>query len=289
MTEKKTTELEKVGFVGGCQAYPASYKGYMNYSYLTPTAKMIASHALRQLEEARAKDVAAHGRNVPKIEANKAARAKVEAVMKEVGMPDLFWEFPRNSRARYPKRVKERAGYFRDLERHLPICDGFAAATRTYEMLKARYDEYAKEAEGEAERQAKAAEQERQAELERRRADIRMAKIILRYELPEESDWGDILRALRKKDQRLDLAVAMRQTRGDWTEGYYRVSDALDRFVVKTPEDAAIQTDILSCFNDDIDGRVFRDTAWNYDRLFQSVEDQQLAEDVITAMNAIQD
>lgn len=292
MTQTKTNELEKVGAVTHCQANPGSYASYMggSYGYLPkPSAKRVAAYALSQLEQARQKDVEAHERNLPKIAANKAAREKIEALMKEVGMPDSFYEIPRNSRARFPKRVKQSAGYITDMQRHLPITDGFDHATATYTNLKARYDLYAKEAEGEDERLAAEAERERQRKLEAQRSNIQMAKIILRYDLPEDSTWEDILDTLRKKDQRIDLAVAMSQTRGDWSEGYYRVSDALSRFVVRTPEDADIQTDILSCFNDHIDGRVFRDTTWNYDRLFSSVADPHLADDVRTAMSHITD
>lgn len=292
MTQVKSNELEKVGAVTQCQANPASYSSYMggSYGYLPkPSAKRIAAHALSQLEQARQKDVEAHERNLPKIAANKAARERIEALMKEVGMPDSFYVVPHNTRARFPKKVKQSAGYIVDMQRHLPITDGFDQATATYNTLKARYDLYAKEAEGEDERLAAEAERERQRKLETQRNNIQMAKIIIRYDLPEDSSWHDILDALRKKDQRIDLAVAMAQTRGDWSEGYHRVSDALDRFIVRTPEDAAIQTDILSCFNDDIDGRVFRDTTWNYDRLFSSVTEDHLADDARTAMSHIID
>lgn len=284
-------ELEKCNHVSGCQSNPAGYASYMksSWSYLTPSAKSVAQYALKALEAARQKDVEAHERNKPKLEANKATRDTLLAAIKQAGIPDSYWEYPTNSRARYPKKVRHEAGYLGDIRRNLPITDGFESSTSTYNSLKARYDAYAQQAEDEEQRTVEAAERERQAELERRRADIRMAKIILRYDLPEDSTWSQVLSLLRKKDQRLDLAVAMRQTRGDWSEGYYRVSDALDRFVVHTTEDAAIQTDILACFNDDIDGRVFRDTEWNYDRLFQSAADPQLAEDILTALSEIRD
>ena len=76
----------------------------------------------------------------------------------------------------------------------------------------------------------------------------------------------------------------MSQTRGDWSEGYYRVSHALDRFKVETEEDGDIYRDVCSCFSDDIDGRVFRDTTWNYSHIFESVKDMQLSEDAQKAL-----
>lgn len=276
-------ELEPVGFVSKCMSSPQSYASGLS-SWRTPTAKEIAAKALRELETARAKDVEAHERNLPKIEINKQIREKIIAVMKEAGIPDFYSERDTKSRSRFPKSIRRDAGYLGDLGRNVKISDGFDSATQTYNMLKSRYDEYAKQAEQEdAKRQAEK-EREAASALERRRNDLKLAEIILRYSLPETTEWSDVLDALRQKDQRLDLAVAMSQTRGDWSEGYYRVSDAISRFVVNTPQDAEIQTDILACFNDDIDGRVFRDTTWNYSRLFAEATDQQLSKDIQTAM-----
>lgn len=276
-------ELEFVGFVGKCMSSPQSYASGMS-QWRTPTAKQIATKALTELEQARAKDIAAHERNMPKIEANQAQRDRIVALMKEIGIPDSYSEVDHKSRARFPKRIRHDAGYIGDMNRNLRVNDGFASATASYNTMKARYDEYAAKAEEEDARAKAEAERQAAAALEKRRQDLKLVEIILRYGLPETSEWADVLSALREKDQRMDLAAAMYQTRGDWSEGYYRVSDALQRFVVSTPQDAEIQTDILSCFNDDIDGRVFRDTFWSYGKLFAEAQDQQLATDVQTAL-----
>jgi sulfur relay (sulfurtransferase) DsrC/TusE family protein len=279
-------ELEFVGYVGKCMSDPRSYKSDLD-RWREPMAKTIASHALAKLEEARKKDVEAHERNLPKIEVNKAIRENIVAVMKEAGIPDSYSERDTKSRARFPKSIRHDAGYLGDLNRNVKIADGFEPASWTYNSLKARYDEYARQAEEEDARRKADQEREEAAALERRRNDLKLAEIILRHGLVETTDWDAALDALRCKDQRLDLAAAMYQTRGDWSDGYYRVSDALGRFTVTTPEDAAIQTDILSCFNDDIDGRIFRDTTWNYSRLFAEAEDQQLSKDVQTALENV--
>lgn len=76
---------------------------------------------------------------------------------------------------------------------------------------------------------------------------------------------------LRSQDQYLDLAIAMADTRGDWSDGFYRVRSALDRFTCKTKTDQEMYNDIEGCMDSD-DGRVFRDTEWNYDELFGRVE-----------------
>lgn len=281
-------ELEFCSHVGKCMSSPQSYASRFD-SWRAPTAKQIAMKALQELETARSNDVEAHERNLPKIEVNKAIREKIIAVMKESGIPDSYSERDLKSRARFPKNIRKDAGYLGDLQRHIKISDGFDLATPTYNTLKARYDQYAQEAEQEDAKRKAAEEREAASKLEERRKNIKLAEIILRYGLLETAEWDDILGVLREKDQRLDLAVAMSQTRGDWSEGYYRVSDAISRFTVKTPQDAEIQTDILACFNDDIDGRIFRDTTWNYSRLFAEVEDQQLSKDVQTALENVRD
>ncbi|CAN7396127.1 hypothetical protein [Neorhizobium sp. LjRoot104] len=281
-------EIEICGHVGKCMSNPQSYSGSLS-SWQKQTTKQIAAYALSQLEAARKKDVEAHERNLPKLEANKAIRERVVAVMKEAGIPDTYSEPDLKSRSRFPKSIRKDAGYLGDLQRNVRTSDSFEHATQTYDRLKAVYDKYAEEAEQEDAKRKAEQDREAAAALERRRNDLKLAEIILRYGLAETVEWDDVLDALRQKDQRLDLAVAMSQTRGDWSEGYYRVSDALGRFTVTTPEDAAIQTDILSCFNDDIDGRIFRDTTWNYSRLFAEAADQQLAADIQLAMSNMRD
>ncbi len=201
-------------------------------------------------------------------------------MMTAIGMPKRFSRKVHNSRARLPKTVHEDAGYIGDLAREVPISDGFESATSTYDSLKAKYDQFASEAGAIAERAAAEAARAEDARKEARRADIEFAKILLRYDLSADVEWRDVLEALRAKDKRLDLAIAMEDTRGDWTEGYYRVSDAVGRFKMETDQDKEILSDVVPHLGDeDRDGRIFRDIRWNYNALYELVEDQQLVTD----------
>lgn len=280
----KVSALEKVGNVAACQSHPSGYASLLS-SYPTPSPDRVARHALQQLEAARQKDIEAHERNLPLIEENKAVHAAVAALMAEVCMPAKWTERDTSSRSRYPKTVTHAAGWQTDLTREARIDDGFAYATSTYESLKARYQAYAEQAEQEAAKARAAKEREAAAEIEKRRADMAMASILLRYSLPIESTWSDVLDALCAKDQRLALAVAMEQTRGDWSDGPYRVRDALGDFKIETTEDKDIANCILECLEDFSDGRVFRDCAWNYGRLFGEADDQQLVADIRQALS----
>lgn len=162
------------------------------------------------------------------------------------------------------------------MRRNFPVSDNFGEVQRLYESRMTAIGECKKRIE--AARSAAAAESE--AALKRRKADIKLATIIVRYELPEGTDWGAALSALRARDKYLDLAIAGLQTRGDWSEGFYRVEDALRRFTIETNQDKDIAADLTGCLRGrDIDGRVFRDTEWSYDKLFELVADKTLLDD----------
>lgn len=77
--------------------------------------------------------------------------------------------------------------------------------------------------------------------------------------------------SIRKANKYLVLAIAMKETRLNWSEGFYRVEDALKTFQIESEQDQAIYADISGCLHEE-DGRVFRDTTWNYDRLFELVD-----------------
>lgn len=285
----KAAEIQKCGYVSQCMASPASYRDHLTRNrYGTASQKEAAAYAQRMLEEARAKDVEAHEKNLPGLELNKRIRAEVIATMKAVGVPDRYAVPNPSSRSMYSRTKTVDAGYLADIAKFVVIGDGFDTATMTYNRLKAEYDKYSADAEKEAERIAAQEKQEADRKLEQRKADKELVAIITRYSLPLEAEWEDVLEALRPKDQRLDLAVAMTLTRGDWSDGFYRVSSALTRFKIENDEDKDIAADVVSCMGSE-DGRVFRDTTWNYGRLFSEAKDQQLAADVQAAMSHARD
>lgn len=270
--------------IGKCQSSPSGYASYIKCYSGTPSPAAVAAHAMRELEAARARDVAVHEQNLLAFEANKAIALRIEELMAEIGMPKSWSERDTKSHSRYIKTITHTAGWIGDVGRNCVVNDGFEHATTLYERLLKEYQAYAERATKEMADAAAKAQRVRDAELAKRRADIELASMLLRYGLPIESEWSDVLDLLRAKHQRLDLAVAMQLTRGDWSEGPYRVKDALDRFQIENTEDKDIANDVLSCLEDFSDGRVFRDTTWSYDRLFASVEDEVLRADCQKAM-----
>jgi len=278
----KIMPLEQCGAVGKCMSSPQSYASHIN-AHRNPSIDQVAAYAMRALEAARAADVAMHERNLPAIENNAAVRAHVEAVMDSIGMPRSWSQRDTKSRSRFPKNITSSAGYLADLVRECRTDDGFASATSTYNSLLARYREYEASAKVEAEKARAAAERAETERIEKRKADLALVTIIQRYSLPIESEWDEVLEALRGRDQRLDLAVAMEDVRGDWSDGCGAVEAALARFTIRDNEDKDIAADVLGCTRDFEDGRVFRDTTWSYGALYATASDQQLAADVQAA------
>lgn len=125
-----------------------------------------------------------------------------------------------------------------------------------------------------------AAEQEARKKEAQRLLDKDLTDMRQRYSLPEEADWEDILDHLCAKNQYLDLAIAGLLTRSDWSDGFYRVEGALKRFKINSEQDKDIAADLLGCCRGDHeDGRIFRDTDWNYNALFELINDPLLVED----------
>lgn len=258
--------------VGTCQASPGGYASSLS-SYSTPSPARVADHALAQLEAARKADVAQHEANAPALENNMRVQAAVTAMMNGLGMPTKWSERDLKSRSRYPKTISHPAGYITDLTREVKVSDGFEYATRTYEELLRRYKEFKERADREAEEAKRKNEREAEDAKQARLANVELAELILRWGLPRESTWPEVLDALRDKHQRANLAVAMMNVRGDWSDGPGEVSSAMDRFTIETTEDKDIANSVLSNLGEgwDGDGRCFRDCTWNYNELMASL------------------
>jgi uncharacterized membrane protein YqiK len=137
-------------------------------------------------------------------------------------------------------------------------------------------DDHAKR---EAEQKRAEAERQRSVEEAKRRADMELAAILVRYDLDVMATWRDVVDELRTKDKYLDLAIAGQRVRGDWSEGPGEVENALARFAIQNNRDQEIHDDLSRHLEDFEDGRCFRDTEWNYGALFELVEDAQLLAD----------
>lgn len=230
-----------------------------------------------RLNHAWLEDQVAHEENRAAIENNVMVRAKITELMKAAGVPDTY-QAKKPSRSIYTKWEKRDAGYLGDLARNFPITDQFAQVQALYESkLKA-----VTAAREKLEAEKATAKTERDHAAARRKADLKLAAIVVRHGMPEDTDWRDALEILRRKCKYMDLAIAGQQTRGDWSEGGWRVDAALKRFTIEDNRDKDIAADLMGCLRamneGDTDGRTFRDTEWSYDKLFALVDAALLAD-----------
>lgn len=237
-----------------------------------------ATEAERVLAKAWAEDQATHAENAEAIAHNAALKAQIVEVMKAAGIQDERRIRDTKSRSMYPKHKTVRAGYLEDLAHYIKLNDGFFDAETRQKRLAVIFAGWR----GKADEEKAAKEREAEAEKAKRRADMELAAILVRYELPIDSDWWFVAHELRRKDKYLDLACAMENVRCDWNDGCDEVSDALGRFEIAYGDDPKIAADVASAvvrFSDDRDGRVFRDTGWSYGALYELVDDKQLLAD----------
>jgi hypothetical protein len=119
--------------------------------------------------------------------------------------------------------------------------------------------------------------------LEEKKTELREClKIALRYDLDETYGVGELLEELEDRCKYLSLGLAMLRCRNDWNDGC-SVDYALSRFKVETEQDQEIYDDVseaIDNFNEDRDGRYFRDTKWDYTEIF-ALADKQLFTDVM--------
>lgn len=281
--ELKIMQVEPCKATGKLYSAASEFRHRMTGSYREPTMQAVADRALSELAAARKLDIETHEKNLLALENNRLVVDHLTAINTALGMPDGWQARDPNSRARIPKTIRYQAGWRQDIAQHVRTSDGFDIATSTYERLLATYTEYKKQADRDAEQKKAAADRAEAEKLAKRKADLAFVTICQRYDLPLDSEWSDVLENLRQREQRLDLAIAMQDVRGDWNEGCGAVEYALSRFTIRTDEDKDIANDVLGCTHDFEDGRVFRDTSWSYGRLFASIEDRQLVEDALMA------
>lgn len=256
-----------------------------HYGYEPPKTKM-AEVVLAHLEVQREEIERTHAENLSALETNQAIRDQITALMTQVGIKETYSAPDPKSRARSPKWIPHSAGYVSDIQRLIKCDDGYESALRALDSFKLSCEKYLESAMHEAELEKSRKERENQELLERRAADLEVVRTVDRYQLPLTSSWDDIYKALRKRDKYLYLGMTMLDTRGDFSRGD-EVAEAFGEFKVTTiPIDLEIEEDIsqaISYFNDCQDGRVFRDTLWNYDALFTLVANRQLLVDTLNA------
>lgn len=217
---------------------------------------------------------AIHEAQVDELARNKEIHDKVNAVMAEIGMPTTYRVRDEKSRKNIKPWITMTAGYLLDLRREFPLSDGWETVEKNYAAIKGQADKRIKEITEEDEKKKAAAEFNYKRNLEEKKRNLAIAHLQIKYGLKLEDD---VEFFLLNGNPLLRLAVAMEDTRNDWSDGFYRVENALTEEVRKlNPEiyDAVERV----CDYDSEDGRVFRDMKWNYNEIYNLL-DSELVED----------
>lgn len=273
----KIMKIEPLKHVKGM---PYDPKNLITHSYDVVRS---VERGLQKLEEAYRLDSEIHDRNIEAIKNNIELMEYVRAFMESIGMPKTWSEIDKKSRAQYPKRIWHDAGYLNDIKREIQITDGWDSVVNTYSSLKTKYENYMMEESSKKEKQKAAKAMERELELEKRKADMELAVLLLRYQLPIEFSWDEVLEHLCSIDPLANMAVAMILTRHDYSDGPWRVKNALGLLDSNTDMYRAI-SHIIENFED---GRSFRDFEYNYDYLL-SVVDKTLSDDIKLVLDRVE-
>lgn len=288
----KPMEVKYCGKTVALSEYQSQYKSRIEndrrsqYGSREPTRTEIADRALADLAAALAEDTAMHEGNAAAIVNNLRIKEEIESTMTRLGIPRTYSEKDASSRKQIKPWITHASGYFADITRYVKTTDGWDNVAVSHKRKLALFTEWKKEAvrldeldRTKGEREAA----EKKAKLEKER---KLMAVIIRHELPLMSDWDDVLEALRDKNPRLNLAVAMLQVRNDWNDGPKSVMHALYNGGDETDE--AINTAVGDAYDNwDGDGRIFRDMEWSYDAIFNTIEDQQLVADTMTALEEV--
>lgn len=242
-------------------------QGFYKHSWRTAADKAEA-----QFTSTMAQVDKQHQENLIAIANNVQIKDSVNLMMHNIGIPLTYQVIDRKSRSRLPKYVEQKAGYIGDLYRNCPTSDGYESAVQAYDKLMRSVVEYRKACSELEETERRVKEQQATKEKNART----LATLVVKHGLPHDTDAHGVLAHLTASNQLLNLAHAMRMTRNDWSEGFWRVSDAIAAFVPASGIDDEILHDVASYLDgEESDGRCFRDCKWSYNDILHRLSESQ--------------
>lgn len=250
--------------------------------YVKPSAERVVEEATKRLMEGFLKDETIHAKNISAIENNIAFAQNFTLMMKNTGIPDFCIEKVWNKRGTKYDWVRRSAGWVIDLQRECVTSDWFNDSVRKKEEGLKKIKEYSDKRKLEDEQKKR---EEEKKLLIQKSARI-LAQFQVKYELPPESTWSDVLEKILSKDKYLHLSHYLNANRNDWNDGPSYAEIGLEGFSVETETDKEIFDEIQALVSDwGGDGRCFRDCKWSYDAIRTLVKDEKLLIDYIEAVN----
>lgn len=217
-----------------------------------------------------------HEENKALIEINKGLHEKVSLLMQHIGLPtNRHKSYFKTARSRNLTHETVASGWYTDMHWACSTDDSYESHIKSIDSALNTLESKCKEVCLELDKQ----EREKIKESNNKNKVMALAKLQLKHSLDDDATFEDVRLFLLDKCKYLNLAVAMVDTRGDWSDGFYRVEDAIQDFVVETELDQRIVDDVSSYLDGEhSDGRVFRDCEYNYDFL-STLIDEDLKQD----------
>jgi len=257
------------------------FKNPSLYSNNSPEA--ITKRARIYLKSLYIPTVKTHKKNIPAIKNNKALETKIRLIMSNIGIATQYVTYEyKTTRSTKKTKLTHNAGFVGDIKRLMKTSDGFENIKTEFIKKWNDINAYLKQERD----KEKAIQREKERKTAAENAEKQRATLTIKYELPYESNWSEILETILAKDKYLALAHALMMNRGDWNDGYWYAENGLSHFKAETDEDRKIENDIQDCItNWDGDGRVFRDTKYNYDRIYAMANQILIADYTLTHRN----
>ncbi len=261
----KLASLPYISAVSESSFYVRDYYGGSKAPTTLAALSLRKEAVLKEHEKLKQDIEQVHTGNLPALAVNEIIHEKMTLVMQQAGIGTTFSvrEVPKGKRTM--QWVTKPAGWVSDLNREVPVSDGFNSAMYSMKNRAESIEQYYKKM------AAKLSEEEKKVaeEVKAKTKILELAKLQVKYDLPATTDADGILEHLRGLDKYFNLAYAMEATRNDWNDGFYMVERALSKFEAVTAEDTAIVNDIQGLVSgEETDGRIFRDCKYNYGHLY---------------------
>lgn len=232
-------------------------------------------NALKKIESVFTSVEEMHSKNKESLENNKETKQKIIDFMTSIGIPSNYtvYEYP-TTRSKTKKSIAKTAGYISDIERVISSNDSYQTRLFEYKTMKEKitkeYEKYKLEI------QKKEVEKLKKEKEDNDRMEL--ARFQVKYN--SKGYWDDILDIILDKNKYLRLAHFLLMNRNDWNDGYHYAECGLNGFDLVDETDLSIYDDIQNNINNwDGDGRCFRDSTYNYDVLYDMVNDEELMKD----------
>lgn len=233
------------------------------------------NNILQLLDKIAEIDKVTHEENIKILENNKQILEVIINFVEKTGIKSQYYgEIKVGRKRKYDWIMHE---WVKDIKRQIPLNyyqDYLNSLLRQHkETARRLYEEELRKIIEQREREKRKQEQ--------KEATIKLAKLLLKYNLPDTATSKDLLQHIIKQNKYLYLAHYLYMNRCDWTDGCSYAEEGLEFFKqhmdMNNPIDVEIYNEIshyIDIWEDCRDGRIFRDCEWNYNELYRVAREQ---------------